>query len=213
MGAIRIEAFRELAARIEAAVPDLAGKVTIGQAPSDTEPTYPTLIIVPGLLKYEPAQELEHATIGDAADGVVVFNVGSHAGPVQLRILATTVEERYTLEQQVLDMFLAEELRPGVVIVSVTTCPELGDWLAAFALDTDQWIDSATVEQLESSIMVNTTIPALVTRTAVYEASELVLGTTADFATAFDTDTMAAPAVEIVAIDEDGTITPYPPPI
>lgn len=211
MGIVRLEALRSLAARIEAAVPALAGKVKCGQAPAGTEQTYPTLTIIPGTLKYEPHQEAEHATIGDPALGNVVYNVGAHHGPVQLRIVATTVGERMQLEQDVANFFLAQELRPGIVITEVTTCPELGNWVAAFEYESDQWINvDAFDRKLESLILVNAVIPALVARTGVYEIDELVLGVTADFDTAFTTDTMVPPGVELVLINQDGTIEPYP---
>jgi hypothetical protein len=48
MPIVRLEAFKALAAAIETAVPELAGKVKVGQASSGTEQTYPTLTIVPG---------------------------------------------------------------------------------------------------------------------------------------------------------------------
>jgi hypothetical protein len=211
MAIVRLEAFKSLAARIESAVPALVGKVKCAQAPSSTEQTYPTLTIIPGTFKYEPHQESEHATIGDPADGNVVFNVGAHSGPVQLRIVATTIGERMSLEQSVTNFFMSQEMRPGIVITEVTACAELGRWIAAFEYDSDQWVDiEAFDRKLESLVIVNGIVPALVARTEVYEINELVLGMTADFDTTFTTDTMVPPVVELVLINEDGTISPYP---
>jgi hypothetical protein len=210
MAVVRIEALRALAAQIEAVVPALAGKVKAGQASSSVEQTYPTLTLTYGPLTYEPAQELESATIGDPSAGVVVFNVGAHSGPCQLSIVATTVGERMQLEQDVVNVFLAREGAPGVVVVPVTTTPELGDWIAAFELTDDQWIDrDAFDRKLEALIQVNAVIPALVTRTDVYEIDELLLGLSTDFAAA--PTSMTAPSVEVVEIHDDGTITPFTP--
>ena len=215
MAIVRIEALRALGAVIEAAVPELAGNVKVGQAPSSTTQTYPSLTIIPGPLKYEPNQALEQATIGDPAGGVVVFNVGAHSGPIQLRIVATTIGERWTLEQKVADLFLGEPMRPGVVVVPVTSCPDLGDWIAAFEYDGDQWMDmDAFDRKLESLITVNGVIPALVTRTDAYPIETLALGVmtgiTVDFDKPITTDTMVPPAVEVVQINEDGTVSAYP---
>lgn len=211
MGVVRIEALRAFAAMIETAIPDLAGKVKAGQVPSGVDQTYPSLTIVPGPLSYEPAQDLEHATIGDPAAGNVVFNVGAHSGPFQLRLVATTIGERWTLEQKIVNLFMAQELRPGVIVVPVTSCPELGNWLAAFEYTSDQWIDTEAFDRkLESLITVNGIIPALIARTGVYEIDDLVIGLTDDFDTTFTTDTMVPPGVELVLINQDGTLSAYP---
>jgi hypothetical protein len=213
MAVVRIEALRALKARIETAIPELAGKVKVSQAPAGEEQTYPTLTIIPGTWKFDPHGEAEFATIGDPADGNVVFNVGAHSAPVQLRIVATTIGERWTLEQKVVDLFLGQELRAGVVIVPVTSCPELSTFIAAFEYDSDQWVDVGAFDRkLESAIVVNGVMPALVARTEVYEIDELVLGLTYDFDTAFTTDTMVPPNVELVLINQDGTIQPWSPP-
>lgn len=211
MAIVRLRALEALGLVIAAAVPALAGKVRVGQAPSSVDQTYPTLTIIPANLKFEPHGEAEHATIGDPAAGNVVFNVGVHEGPIQLRIVASTIGERYELEQRVLDVFLKQELRAGILIVPVTTTPDLSTWIAAFELDSDQWIDTEAFDRkLESIIIANGVIPALVARTDVYEIDELVLGLTPDFDTAFTTSTMVPPGVELVQINDDGTISPYP---
>lgn len=215
MSVVRIEALRALAGVIEAAVPELAGKVNTGQQPSSTVQTYPTLTIIPGPLKYDPAQAIESATIGDPAAGVVVFNVGAHYGPIQLRLVTTTIGERWTLEQKIEDLFLGGPMRPGVVVVPVTTCADLGNWIAAFELDGDQWVDMGAFDRkLESLITVNGVIPALVTRTDAYPINTLVLGVIAgiapDFNTTITPDTMVPPGVEVVQIHDDGTMTTYP---
>lgn len=211
MAIVRLEALKSLGARIEAFVPALAGKVKTAQAPSGTDQTYPTLTIIPGPMKFESLQEVEHATIGAASLGNVVFNVGAFSGPVQLRIVATTVGERMALEQGVTNLFMSQERRAGIVITEVTACADLSTFLAAFEYDNDQWMDADAFDRkLESLIVVNGIIPALVARSGVYEIDELVLGLTADFTTAFTTDTMVPPGVEVVQINEDGTFSPYP---
>lgn len=213
MSATRIEALRALGAVIAAAVPELAGKVKVGQAPSGVDQTYPTLTLIPpGPLKYEPAQALEHATIGEPSDGVVAFNVGTISGPLQLRLVATTIGERYALEEKVSRVFFAELLRPGVVVVPVTSmADELGEWIASFEYASDQWIDADAFDRkLESLVIVEAIIPVIVVRTGIYEIDEFVFGFTTDLETEFTADTMIPPGVETVRINQDGTISPYP---
>lgn len=211
MALVRLEVLKSLAARIATAVPALVGKILSGQQSSGKDQTYPTLTLLPGKMTFEPLQEVEHATIGDPANGNVVFNVGAHSGPLQMRIVATTVGQRMQLEQDVTNFFMAQERRAGIVITEVTTCPDLSMFLAAFEYDSDQWIDvDAFDRKLESVVMVNAIIPALVLRANVYEIDSLVLGLTADLTTAFTTDTMIPPGVEVVQINDDGTFSPYP---
>jgi hypothetical protein len=219
MAVVRVEALRALAAAIETAVPALAGKVKVGQQPSNVEQTYPTLTLVPARWKFEPHQESVHATIGDAADGNVVFNVGAHAGIVQLRIVATTPGERYELEQRVIDVLLGQEGRPGVFVVPVTAIASLSSWIAAFEYEADSWNDGFAFDRkLESLIELNAIVPALVARTGVYEIDELVLGLeiAADLDALPDlppdTEISDVAGVEVVVIDEDGNLSPYVPP-
>jgi hypothetical protein len=210
MPIVRLEVFKALGAAIETAVPELAGKVKVGQASSGTEQTYPTLTIVPGKFMHEPFDEYEHATVGDPADGNVVYNVGELAGFVALRIVATTPSERYALEQKVANLFLSQERRAGILVVDVTACPDLSAFVASFIYDSNDWVNvDAFDRKLESVISVNGIVPALVARTGVYEIDELVLGMTEDFDTAFNESTLAPPGVPTVQIHEDGSITPW----
>jgi hypothetical protein len=211
MSVVRLEALKALTTVIEDAVPELVGKVKVAQAPPGEVQTYPTLSLIPGTWKYDPAQELEHATIGDPDAGVVVFNVGSFSTPLQLRLMSATLGERWAIEQKLVDLFMNQEQRPGILVVPVTTCPDLSDWIAAFEYDSDQWLDAAAFDRkYESLVIVNAIVPALVVRTGVYEISDLVLGLTEEMTKVFTTDTMVPPDVELVLINEDGTLSPYP---
>lgn len=212
MCVVRISCFEALRDLIATRVPELAGKIKIGQQPANVDQTYPTLTITAAKLPFEPQQEDVHATIGDPADGVVVYNVGDFIGAVQLRIVATSPSERYLLEQKVQNVFFARAGSPGVIVVEVTACPDLDDFIASFELESTQWIDVAAADRkYESAITTNAIIPALVTRTDEYEIDDLVLGFTTDFATSFVSDTMQPPKVEVVLVNEDGTIEPYTP--
>lgn len=213
MSVVRLEAFRALERLIACEIPELEGRICTGQAPSGEVQEYPHLVIDPGTLSYEPQQSLESATL---PGGRVVFNVGAHSGPVQLRLMATSVGERAELEQRVLDVFLGQVDdagfgRPGVIALPVTWCADLGHWTASFELDDDTWNDAKAFERkLESIITTRCVLPALATRCGAYSIRDLRLGITQDMDTTITPTTMVPPAVEVVRVNEDGTLTPIP---
>jgi hypothetical protein len=210
---VRIEAFRALERLLACEIPELDGHICTGQSPAGEIQEYPSLTIDPGRLTYEPHQALEVAKLPGAR---AIYNVGSHDGPVSLRLVATSVGERWTLEQKVLDVFLSqldEEGfgRPGVLVVPVSGCSNLSRQVATFELDEDEWNDARAFDRrYESVITLRASLPALATRCGVYTIHDLRLGLTADMATAFTPSTMVPPAVEVVRVEEDGTMTPIP---
>lgn len=205
MCVVRIEVLRTLADIITSAIPELNGHVCTGIAPSGEIQGYPSLTLLPGPMRYEPFQALESATIGDPAQGVVVFNVGCHYGPLQMILAASSIGERWTIEQKIIDMFLSRPGGPGVIVVPVNSCPDLGQWVAAFELESDQWVDTNAFDRIyQSTITCNEIVPALTTRRDAYEIRQLVLGTDAS---------LHPPTsdVELVLIASDGSISPYVP--
>lgn len=205
---VRIEALKALGDAIVAVAPELTGHVSIGQAPPASKQVYPSLAIVAPRLRFYPAQALEHAEL---ANNVVIYNVGAHEGPVQLRLLSATLQERWTIEAKVLDLFLATPMRPGIAVVPVTSNPDVGQWLAAFELDSDDWGDAAAFDhEYESLLSVNAVIPALVARSPVYKIETLRLQL-ADIATVDNSARYAPPGVEVVVVNEDGTLSPSSP--
>lgn len=205
MAIVKTQSLAAFAAAIATAVPALAGKITIQQAVSAVLETYPNLaIILPGKMAFDPAQQLEHAQL-DAT--TVVYNVGCFEGPLQLRLTTTSTLERETLENAIENFMLSREGSPGIQVVKVVDSAQLS-WVAAFEMDDEMWDDSgAMTRQYESIATLNCVLPALVTRSPVYTIERLVLGITHDFATTFTPDTFAPPDVELVSINQDGTIT------
>ena len=209
MAIVRLEALRGLKARIECKVPELVGAICVGQADSAEDLVFPSLNIDPVRWRYNPHQAQD---VRDAAPDRIVSNVGYHNATIQLRINAKNSYERADLEQKVLDLFLSNELRPGILLTNIVSCPDLADFVAAWEFDEDEWEDGgAFSNQFESVLAINGVIPALVTYGSVHTIEQLLLGITHDMSTVFTAVTFDTSAdVEVVEINQDGTITAVP---
>jgi len=206
MRSVRQEALRRLGAEIEAAIPELVGKVEIHQVPPDYKQGFPKVAIVAGAsMRYQARQE---GVVIRTSASTVVVNVGSWATVVQLRLYCATPASRYDLEEKLTSLFWRGENQPGLLLTTVTACPQLGDILASWDIGETDWDDEAAMSSLHYAVLtLNACIPALVVRTGVYSLDEIRLGVTDDFelpatSEAFDTITTK------VSINEDGTVTP-----
>lgn len=215
MSVVRIEALAALAALIEAQVPELRDCVCVGTPPPSHQECMPSLAIQPTRWQYEPEQALESATL---PGNVVVYNMGEHACSMVLSIVASTPAQRAELEGKVLDLFVGSTHprsgmhMPGVLVFAINACPQLGRFVASFELETDEWVDSLALDRIyESRIVATAHIPALCIERPVYSISTLVLGVTPDMTTTFTPATAIPPAVELVSINEDGSITRFEP--
>lgn len=212
MAIVKLRAFRALAAAIAAGVPDLAGKITVVQAPAGKIQTYPTLVIHPVRSRLEFYQATE---VFEPSADRVVMNLGRHNVTVQLQIAAGTLGERFALEAALSGFFSGDETddagaRPGVLLTDVLDMEQLGPWRAAWEIDEEEWVEDKAGDGIYGSVTALTgLVPILVTRTGAYRIDQLVLGLTEDFGTSFDEATILdSPLVEAVEIDEDGAITP-----
>lgn len=208
MAVIRLEALRQLAAKIRCEVAEFVS-ACIGQADPSRRETFPSLSIQPGPWIYNPHQADEHH---DPAPDRVVMNVGYHEGTIELRIGAATSYQRALLEQKVLDVFLGTPLKPGVLLTPVLACPALGDFTAAWTLEEDRWIEEFAFDNdWYSQISVIGVVPALVTRKNSHTIEQLQLGLTEDFGVAVDENTFnTTQGIEVVQVNQDGTISPVP---
>jgi hypothetical protein len=206
---VKTQSIEAFAAAIATAIPALAGKITVHQEVPATIEKYPNLaIILSSAMAFEPAQQLMHADLGN---NTVVYNVGAFEGPIQLRIVATSRKERYALGAAIENWMLSREGSPGVQVVKVIDVdnPSTLSWVAAFEMDSELWDDSAAMtREYEAVATLNAVLPALVTRTPVYTIETLVLGVTSNFSTSFTPSTFGPPDVELVTINQDGTISP-----
>lgn len=212
MAVIRYEALTALQTAIAAAVPELVGadKIVIAWAPPEKTACMPALAIIPTRWKYLPDQECEHFM--DPLTTSVVYDVGRHEATIQLRLVAATPGERMTIEQKLIDLFLSQEGRPGILVttISAVTTPEIRDWFCSWELEGDEWrSEKAFTNQLWSVCEITATLPALVTRAGVYTIDDLRLGITADFATTFNSATFdTSEGIERVQVNQDGTYSP-----
>jgi hypothetical protein len=208
-GVVRIEALRAFCALVELEIPELAGRTCAGQAPSSEMEELPNLSIEPA----EWAFQREQARVVARLPGdVAVFEVGNHEAPCAVSIVAGTPGQRASLEAKVIDLFLRTvhpatgAAMPGVIVLSITACPELSRWTCSFDLESDAWNESAALDRrYESRITVTATIPALTVRRPVYSIAELVLGV------AEITEHRPAPPTELVTINADGTLQAFAP--
>lgn len=208
---VRLEGLRALALMITAAIPSLRGKICVGIAPPSESEHYPNLSMQPTRWTYEPEQAAEQREL---PGNVLVINVGRHSSPMVISIVTANIEERADLEQRVIDLFLSSKdakgyHRPGVIVAPVTACRALGEWVAAFELESDEWADANAFDRIyESKIIVTALIPALVIERNVFSILELQLALTQDMATTFTPSTAIPPAVDLVTINADGSLTP-----
>lgn len=206
MSVVRLEALRRLGAEIEAAIPELVGKVEIHQVPPDYKIGFPRVAIVAGAsMRYQARQE---GFVTRVSSSAIVVNVGSWSTVVQLRLYCATPASRYELEDKLTNLFWRVENQPGLLLTTVTACPQLGDILASWDIGDTDWDDEAAFSsQYFSVLTLDACIPALVTRAGVYSLNELRLGVTDDFglaetSAAFDTITAK------FTVNSDGTVTP-----
>lgn len=214
MAVVKLCALEALAEIILADVPELTDRICVGVPPRSHDQTYPSLSIqLAGKWPFMPST-VEELPV-DLAN-TSVRRVGHHEGTVQLRVLAATPGERDELAQRVIDVFTGFEdemgfPHPGTILTRVVRCG-LVTWTACFDLDGDQWVDlAADRDKFEGLITVEGTVPALVTKRNVPKIETLILGLTEDLSTAASVDMLSAPTVEVVQINEDGSIEPYAP--
>jgi hypothetical protein len=146
-----------LGARLECDIPELRDRVCVGQADWGHELEFPHATIVPLKRSYEPHQA---DIVRSASTDRAVANVGSHEGAVLLTIGTRTSGARGDLEQRVFDVFLSDELRPGVVLVDFQC--DAGIHRASFTLEDDDWRDQgASDQEFYSQITLEGTHPAI----------------------------------------------------
>jgi len=182
--------------------PSLGIKVGV-MASQWEEPTeFPSVRILPGKFTFMPWQANE---VDDSLDDVNVLEIGTMEGTVQIRISAKTSQERDEVEDAVANLFLSDELRPGVLPLQ-TPAVTLGGIATAyqapvsFTMEDAEFHDEMVFSKKRYTFMdLNAYYPALVAR-RVATIEELVL--------AFTDDLGSTAPEESVLVHDDGTITP-----
>ena len=136
MAIIRIRVLEVLGATIERLCPALAGLVRSGAAEHPKKQVWPTLTITPASWKFYPDQDYD--VWSEPGDSRAVFNVGRHEALLQLSIATRNQRQRHELEHAVAQVFVAQEGRPGILVVRIADCDNA---LVAYEMDDAAWQD------------------------------------------------------------------------
>lgn len=204
MAIVRLEVMKALQAVIAAAAPGL--EMVVGPPNAERKVCFPSLAIHPTRFRFDGGQE-SHYFSPDSSHEVV--HVGTHEATLQLRLLTATPGERYALEEKLINMFFATEGHPGVLLTLVPALnAQFGSFQVAWELEDDEWADEkAYADILGSVITVTAIVPALATRAGVYNQDELFLAFSEEMLRPFTTGTLLPPLVEVIEINEDGSIS------
>ncbi len=204
MSVLRLKALDKLQECIEEAIPELVGRICAGPSEANHRLTFPSLSITPISFKYQPNQAKPHH---NATHSTVIMEVGKHEADVQLRVGASTHRERVILEDKILQLFLEQELAPGILVTPIADC---WDAHVVWELEDEEWEDEKAFDsKWYTTISITGQIPALVTRKDAYTIEQLQLGLIEDFTTTLNSSTINTTAgVEVVQINQDGSIGP-----
>lgn len=209
MAVVRLEALKSLACAITDQVPELAHVVVPEPAPDGYVIQRPSLAIDAVSYAFNPDQEGRVAELGP---GCVVVQCGRHEVLLHLRVMHDSLQHRMELEEAVLDVFFSTPHRPGILVTQIFTVEKFGQFGCAWELDADEWQPEKLFDREHwSYLTVMGQIPALATRPG-HRLRDLRLGVAHDFdAVLGPTDFGGTnPAVEVVEINQDGTIGPVP---
>ena len=205
MSIIRIEALKSLSAKIQCDIPELSGRICVGQSTSGHKQGYPSLAIDPVRFRYSPDQA---RVVAEPSPDLAVLRVGRFEGTVQMRLTAASLFDRASIEQKILNIFLGDrDGGPGVLMSRAVSCRDTyGDIDCAWELDSDEWQDEKAFDQTyRSFIVINAVIPALATRAGVYRVNQLLVGQSDLASTVTPSSFLTDPAVEVIQINSDGT--------
>lgn len=184
--------------------PSLGVTIAAGAADPEDRLVTPTIRLLPQDFEFIPFQE---DSVDDSPADRHLIDVGEFVGDIEMRLVGCSGETRETLEDSVTNLFLAQELRPGV-IVAQTRPVTVGGWSTAYTascayiLESAIWHDEAAFSKRRYTYLtISTVYPALVMRKPDYTINELIA--------AFNMDLEDA-VQEQISIDEDGNITNVP---
>lgn len=174
-----------------------AGNVLIGDAGTEHDAPFPHLVVRPAgpTWEFEPFDDDEMWTT-PSTQTVQVGDIGGH---IELVLGFTNQVQREQVEQLVLESFFGQTdqngfSRRGVLVVQldqflVSDALNLAAVPVAYLLDTETWDEEQVFERKRfSSLAINVDLPALVTRTGVYDMTTLVAALTNDLASNVPTD-------------------------
>lgn len=190
----------------------LSGDVLLGDQDPTVKACFPRLLIRwAGPLTFMPFEDDEvwSTTTTQAVE------VGDFQGQIQIELGTVSTVLRETLEDRLLNAFLAGQSpdgfsRPGVLVAQldqflVGGTANLATVPVAYVLQQEAWQEELVFDLKRfSSLYIDVDMPALVVRTGVPTIESLVLAITNDLAS--NTPTTDAPQV---SVDENGLLIPY----
>lgn len=201
-GSVRLEALLSLEAAITCAIPQLRGRVCPFPTPPNHELKFPSLAIVPVGFEYLPDQATE---VHECEPTKVVMNVGRHEALIQLRLVHSDPIRRTKLEEKITDLFIAQAMRPGILLTTVNAVPWAGPFVCAWELDDESWQDERAFDsEFWSVIVVTGQIPALAVRGDATRIRDLRMDVGASEAA------LPANAETSLRVGADGSVTPVP---
>lgn len=206
MAILRLEALTALAKHIACEIPELPfEKICIGQQDPNHPLEFPHLTIKPIRWNFNPRQAEE---VFVPTFDRVVMNVGNWECETQWILGTKTVFERFKLEEKLWQLLMVREGAPGVLVLPVTACPDLGRFVTSWELETDAWENEAAFDiQFYTTLDITGVIPVLITRQSAFTIEDLRLGISHDLAGEAAT-VFASPNTEVLRIDESGSLQP-----
>ncbi len=209
MSVIRSQVLTALATAIQAEVTTWLGMhtVVVGLPDWDDPSCFPSVsVAAAGAFEFHPFEvdELE-----DATDSTAVVTVGDFTGKVVVTTGSRSQPEREAIQDAVLDLFLRDPLRRGVLMVDVGTflvagVTFTGPIRVGFTLDGDGWQDEMVMDRKRfGTLDLQVDIPALTVLRDVYTIDHLVLAVTQDLTT-------VDPVYDQVQVGATGLLEEYP---
>jgi hypothetical protein len=200
-----------LATLLAAAVPAIpSGQVHAIPEDWNAVAAYPAIGIVPQRSTLTTWQDQE---LDDTVDGQLLVECGTFEGTFSVRLLAPLAAVREDLEPQILEAFMQDPDRPGVLLGTINNVAikrasdgvvvaSLYNAPVAFALDNDEWRDELVfASKRESFLEVTVQYPLLILRAPVYAMNEIFLAMTHDLSS-------TNPSIdEMVQVNSDGSLT------
>jgi len=192
-------AYDALAAKLESAIPALAGRCAVDPQMNHLL-RQPALAIFPASAQWDAQQVVERSAMDP---NTVSRDVGVHATAMQLRLSWATRKQRQELEQAILSLFFGSAT-PGALVLPIHVEP-FGDWMASFRIEDTLWEDdSATIpaeERHQSTLGVVADVPAVGLLGDAYPMGTIRLGVGDEL----DDDW---PETDHFLVNSDGSLSP-----
>jgi hypothetical protein len=210
---LKYEAAKALKAHIEAQIPSLVGKVYAELQPPNQQAKRPTITIAPRRAWTTIFRDPDEVFDPGVGQNYVVHDVGCYEGEFEVRLAEQHAPTREQLEQDLLDLWIKDVGRPGVLLLDLSSLTIQGQALAGYSarapyvLDSEEWLDELIFSNERDALLtVDVRVPILVKETA-YRMETLVLQLSHDVTTE---DINQVPVFGQVQVNADGTVQPYP---